>query len=110
MSRRQPARNPFSFKKITLAGPAGGGGVSGGSEEGSVSGSASNNHLEEQCKFHTAVRRAEGFPVSARPYNSKYLLQARILWRNYLCLHASSSCVGITGFSIRCGLNRKISG
>src|SRR5229473_3395591 len=47
MIRRQPARNPFSFKKITLTGPTGGGGVSGGSEEGSVSGSASNNHLEK---------------------------------------------------------------
>src|SRR6266850_7813977 len=47
MSRRQPARNPFSFKKIVLAIPTGGGGVSGGSEEGSVSGSASNNHLEK---------------------------------------------------------------
>jgi hypothetical protein len=63
MSKRQPARNPFSFKKITLPG---GGGVSGGSEEGSINGSASNNHLEEKCKFHTAVRRLEGFPVSAQ--------------------------------------------
>jgi len=49
-----------------LAIPTGGGGVSGGSEEGSVSGSASNNHLDEKCKYRTTVRRLEGFPVSAQ--------------------------------------------
>src|SRR6266404_4030388 len=105
MSRRQPARNPFSFKKIVLAIPTGGGGVSGGSEEGSVSGSASNNHLE---KNESSTPQSDAWKDSPRmrsPYNSKYLFQARILWRNYLCLHPSSSCLGIAGFRIRYGLN-----
>src|SRR6267142_6723079 len=83
MSKRQPARNPFSFKKITLAGPTGGGGVSGGSAEGAVSGSASNNHLEKNANSIPQSDAWSDSPCARSPYNSQYLFQARILWTNY---------------------------
>src|SRR5882724_11708419 len=84
MSRRQPARNPFSFKKIVLAIPTGGGGVSGGSGEGSVSGSASNNHFEKN-ESSIPHRRVEGFPVSAVHITQNIFCRQGILWRNCLC-------------------------
>src|SRR6266850_331504 len=90
MSKRQPARNPFSFKKIALAIPTGGGGVNGGNEEGSVSGSASNKHLENQCKSIPLLRRVECFPVSAPLIGPK-------VWCK-LGVFGPTTCAGVFSF------------
>src|SRR6266404_1271116 len=110
MSRRQPGRNPFSFKKIPLAGPMGGGGVSGGSEEGSVSGSASNNHLEKMQVPLPQSDAWKGWPVSEVHITQNVFCKQGFFGRTTSMCVPASSCFGIAGFGTQYGLNRKISG